>query len=423
MRAHRILPLAIVFASACVNTVEDEMDYFEPQDDGDNLLFQGVYDCTESREDGYRQGNRFTITVVRVDGRPVEVNTANAYIAMQNAARAAGVNLRIVSGFRTMSQQQYLYGCYTNCNCNNCNLAARPGYSNHQSGHALDLNTSEAGVLNWLNNNGSRFGFRRTVPSENWHWEWWGNASDFNGPCGVTAPPPPPQSSSGAPADCEALPAAGGVIDDGDNCFVPGGPTQTLRAIDSGYDGDLIWTYATALDRTYNYAEWWLKVSEPGRYRVEVYVDANVSTSKQTAYSIRSALGESRVVVDQTTAGGFRNLGEVTLDPGQAGRVRVVDNTGEAGSQQRKIVFDAVRVTRIADATCSQVRVQTDGGPLNVRPSPSTDGAPRGTLANGKVVERISSTSGQTVRGVSTWHQIRDGSLTGWVSGAYTACQ
>ena len=25
------------------------------------------------------------------------------------------------------------------CNCNSCNLAAVPGYSNHQSGHALDL--------------------------------------------------------------------------------------------------------------------------------------------------------------------------------------------------------------------------------------------------------------------------------------------
>ncbi len=72
-----------------------------------------------------------------------------------------------------------------NCNCNNCNRAARPGTSNHQSGHALDLNTSAPGVLSWLNANGARFGFSRTVPSEAWHWEWWGGGPG-GGPCGAT---------------------------------------------------------------------------------------------------------------------------------------------------------------------------------------------------------------------------------------------
>ena len=38
--------------------------------------------------------------------------------------------------------------------------------------------------MNWLNANGARFGFARTVPSEPWHWEWWGNPATFPGPCG-----------------------------------------------------------------------------------------------------------------------------------------------------------------------------------------------------------------------------------------------
>src|SRR5690606_15622592 len=71
-----------------------------------------------------------------------------------------------------------------NCNCNSCNLAATPGYSNHQSGHALDLNTSTPGVLNWLNNHGAYYGFARTVPSEPWHWEWWGGGPG-GGVCGI----------------------------------------------------------------------------------------------------------------------------------------------------------------------------------------------------------------------------------------------
>jgi len=35
----------------------------------------------------------------------------------------------------------------------------------------LDLNTSASGVYSWLSNHGRAYAFRRTVPSERWHWE------------------------------------------------------------------------------------------------------------------------------------------------------------------------------------------------------------------------------------------------------------
>jgi hypothetical protein len=117
---------------------------------------------------GYSHGNRTNICVVTVDGKLVEVRTAQAFGAMRAAAASAGVHISIVSGFRTMDQQRYLYNLYLS---GRGNLAARPGYSNHQSGLALDLNTSSSGVYNWLSRNASRYGFRRTVPSEAWHWE------------------------------------------------------------------------------------------------------------------------------------------------------------------------------------------------------------------------------------------------------------
>ncbi|MFT3835524.1 MAG: M15 family metallopeptidase [Myxococcaceae bacterium] len=141
--------------------------------------------CNLSSDTGYVSGQPFTITLVDADGKLVELATANAYAVMQAAAANDGINLAVVSGFRTMAEQQYLYACYVNCNCNNCNLAAQPGYSNHQSGHALDLNTSSGGVYNWLANNAGNFGFKRTVPSEEWHWEWWGGGPG-GGPCGNT---------------------------------------------------------------------------------------------------------------------------------------------------------------------------------------------------------------------------------------------
>jgi hypothetical protein len=152
----------------------DESDVLNPAEprvpgviDPDDL--QQTATCR--RANGYRSGRRFTICVTSIDGKDVEVNTARAYLRMRKAARSRGVYLRVVSGFRTMAQQRYLYGCYKSKRCNGGNLAAPPGYSNHQSGHALDLNTSSGGVYSFLANRGRSFGFRRTVPSENWHWE------------------------------------------------------------------------------------------------------------------------------------------------------------------------------------------------------------------------------------------------------------
>jgi len=118
---------------------------------------------------GYVSGRRFQLCVTTIDGHLVGVRTARAYERMEIAARRDGVNLAIVSGFRTMRQQRRLYRLYLE---GRGNLAARPGYSNHQSGIALDLNTSSGGVYHWLAHHAHHFGFRRTVPSERWHWEY-----------------------------------------------------------------------------------------------------------------------------------------------------------------------------------------------------------------------------------------------------------
>ena len=58
----------------------------EPVDDGSNILLQGIIDCSERADTGYRNGSPFSITVVTVDGKPVEKRTANAYYVMQQAA-------------------------------------------------------------------------------------------------------------------------------------------------------------------------------------------------------------------------------------------------------------------------------------------------------------------------------------------------
>src|SRR5205085_4626496 len=87
-------------------------------------------DCSAKRSDtGYKSGSPYSITVVKADGKPIEIATASMYARMQRAAAKAGVSIRVVSGFRTMSEQKYLYNCYLTKSCNGGNLAARPGYS------------------------------------------------------------------------------------------------------------------------------------------------------------------------------------------------------------------------------------------------------------------------------------------------------
>jgi len=100
------------------------------------------------------------------------VKTACAFERMKDAATAANVHLKIASGFRTLARQQYFWNCYQTKKCNNGNIAARPGKSNHGLGIALDLNTKSPGVYEWLKKEASSFGFVRTVKSEPWHWEY-----------------------------------------------------------------------------------------------------------------------------------------------------------------------------------------------------------------------------------------------------------
>lgn len=75
--------------------------------------------------------------------------------------------------WRPLENQQYFYDCYRNKNCNNGNLAAVPGYSNHGWGIASDLdypyNQDRQAAINWAHNNASRYGLKFSEPSENWH--------------------------------------------------------------------------------------------------------------------------------------------------------------------------------------------------------------------------------------------------------------
>lgn len=135
---------------------------------------------------GYQGGQKVTVKVVEVGGAEVEVRTAKAFKTMARAAHKAGIELAVRSGFRTHAKQARLYRQYRR---GAGNLAARPGYSQHENGRALDLVITREQTYRWLIAHANEFGFHRTVRGEPWHWEYIGDASKTAVELGVVSGP------------------------------------------------------------------------------------------------------------------------------------------------------------------------------------------------------------------------------------------
>lgn len=122
---------------------------------------------------GYVNGKPQKMTVFPVgNGEYLRDDAAKAFKAMQRAAKKDGIQLTPGSGFRTMEEQKKLYQAYLN---GTGNLAAKPGYSNHQGGVAMDIsNVGGYGTrtYQWLKENARRFGFVNDVSGEYWHWTY-----------------------------------------------------------------------------------------------------------------------------------------------------------------------------------------------------------------------------------------------------------
>jgi GH25 family lysozyme M1 (1,4-beta-N-acetylmuramidase) len=241
------------------------------------------------------------------------------------------------------------------------------------------------------------------------------------------APTPPEEPTT----ECQGIPAEGRVVDDDDACFTAGGPMQYLRAVDGeGFGGSLIWTGATAQSARDNFAQWTLKLAAAGRYKISVFTDSSVATSQLARYRIEHGGVVDTRQVDQRAMDGWRDLGVFDF---AAGTVNVVlnDNTGEASSAQKKLVFDALKIVPSTEAlpppppapTCTRVKIVNAPDGLNVRSTASTSRAAIGQIANGTVVDRLSSVEGQSINGNRTWHRIqRSNGQRGYIAAYYASC-
>jgi LAS superfamily LD-carboxypeptidase LdcB len=120
---------------------------------------------------GYTKGQKTRVKLVWISGVELEVATAKAFRKMADAARKAGLHLGIRSGFRSHEKQVELYQRYRR---GWGHPAARPGFSNHQNGRAVDIYIDDYAVYEWLRKHAHKYGFKRTVKREAWHWEYLG---------------------------------------------------------------------------------------------------------------------------------------------------------------------------------------------------------------------------------------------------------
>ena len=124
-------------------------------------------------------------------GSGLTSTTIAAFNEMKAAALTEGLTIDVVSGFRSYSTQRDLYNSYVNRDGKELadTYSARPGYSEHQSGLAMDINMAGDAFNNtpeakWLSNNAYKYGFILRYPEgktnetgykyESWHYRYVG---------------------------------------------------------------------------------------------------------------------------------------------------------------------------------------------------------------------------------------------------------
>lgn len=148
----------------------------------------------------YDEAPAAELKAIVADGRfQLRTAAADAFLAMQRAARRDGVTLVPISAFRGISDQQRIFfeikAQRQQAATERAEVSAPPGYSEHHTGYAIDLgdgtapsaNLNEAfertAAFRWMEVNATRFNFELSFPRGNrqgviyepWHWRFVGD--------------------------------------------------------------------------------------------------------------------------------------------------------------------------------------------------------------------------------------------------------
>ena len=148
----------------------------------------------------YEEAPTSDLKALTPNGRiKLRTTAAAKFKQMQAAARAEGIILVPISGFRSISQQQYLFfkvkekrGQVTT---ERAKVSAPPGHSEHHTGYAIDIGDGKVpathlhssfektAAFRWLEKNAARYSFELSFPRDNiqgisyepWHWRFVGD--------------------------------------------------------------------------------------------------------------------------------------------------------------------------------------------------------------------------------------------------------
>ncbi|HEX3562855.1 MAG TPA: transglycosylase SLT domain-containing protein [Solirubrobacterales bacterium] len=142
------------------------------------------------------EGGGYSGPLVYRDGEGVRPDVAVAYDRMAAAAKSAGLDLVVVSGFRSDAEQAELFARHPDPQ-----WVAPPGHSLHRCATELDLGPSSA--YGWLISHAPKFGFLHRYPWEPWHFGY------------IAGPPPCSEAGNavlaGAPGEGDGLGRSSGV--------------------------------------------------------------------------------------------------------------------------------------------------------------------------------------------------------------------
>lgn len=143
----------------------------------------------------YPEAKELVIAETDADGRDYLLipQAAEAWKRMKQAALADGVVMEIVSSFRDLERQIAIIRNKLDRGmpiAHILTLSAPPGYSEHHTGRAIDINTpgcratetdfEDTDAFRWLCRHAESFGFTLSYPRNNklgfiyepWHWCW-----------------------------------------------------------------------------------------------------------------------------------------------------------------------------------------------------------------------------------------------------------
>ncbi|MEA5594559.1 M15 family metallopeptidase [Rivularia sp. UHCC 0363] len=148
----------------------------------------------------YQEASAKQIVAINANGRVrLRESAAKKFEQMVKDARASGIRLVPISGFRSIKEQEQLFfqvGATRNQTpAQRASVSAPPGHSEHHTGYAVDIgdgavpatnlstNFENTQAFKWLQANAARYSFELSFPKDNiqgvsyepWHWRFVGD--------------------------------------------------------------------------------------------------------------------------------------------------------------------------------------------------------------------------------------------------------